>query len=69
MDDALIDDKLAPEPLNKVALTVLAKVAFWFVSRVSAVTLAVCKAKFPVLSASCTIAANGVVCALIVDGI
>jgi hypothetical protein len=57
------------EPTNVVAVTTLANVAFWFVSIVRAVTLAVCKAKLPVLSAVVTTAANGVVCAFIVDGI
>jgi hypothetical protein len=47
----------------------LAKVTFCELSMDNAVTLAVCKARLPVPSAVVTTAANGVVCAFIVDGI
>jgi hypothetical protein len=47
----------------------LAKVTTWLELIVIAVTLAVWKARLPVLSAVVTTAANGVVCALIVDAI
>jgi hypothetical protein len=65
---------LAPEAVvlpvpPEVTARAFVKDTTWLLLIVSAVTLAVCKAKLPVSSAVVTTAANGVVCAFIVLGI